>query len=399
MRHRLSLVLLCCLGMLLAACGTPSTPSMPATPVTPVAAPNRPPVIHSLRASSDTVYAGNPVRFQLETSDPDGDWIDVRWSTVHGTVTSADGFQASWEAPPVPGVHFIQVEVVDRQGARVVGSKQVTVQDRLTVPAGTTVLVRTLAPINGETVRVGDRFPIEVVERVRHDGYTVVNPGAYGVAQVVRLPRGEDQTVPSAVSLAITQIQLADGQSIPLDAVELPPTAGEFEENWPRSVLDPGPEAGLTGLRTTSFRLLPGEETMIPAGTVFAGMIRHPVEMFVFGDEVVPSAVQQPVPVTTEPCIGIEGVDFSEIVLTVYTDGIRVERFIPGSTAEKSGLQIGDRIAGVKIRGTEYPLASMRDLRMTLQHLDPGEEIILLVRNVLRKIDVPVRVESCYVVR
>lgn len=291
----------------------------------------------------------------------------------------------------------MRVEVTDSNGAMVVGTKNIFVRDHVTLPAGTSVLVRLLHPIETGSVRVGDRFPIQVVEPVRRDGFALIETGAHGIAQVVRVQPADDQKLGS-VALAITKLQAADGQMLALDAVDATDSTGNAGNGIPRSINEVGPEAGITGLRSTSFWLMPGEAAVIPAGTVFAGATRNDAEVKVFADKVVRSEWAQPDPVSTYSCLGIEGVSYSEVMLTVYPDGVRVDGFTPGSSVEHSQIQIGDRITAVRVAGTEYKVVNMVDLTLAVRNASPGDKVTVLVRNVLRKVDATVEVDLCYAV-
>ena len=80
----------------------------------------------------------------------------------------------------------------------------------------------------------------------------------------------------------------------------------------------------------------------------------------------------------------------------MYSDGIRVEGFETGSAAGRSGLQIGDRIAGIRVGDETYPIAGMADLVRVERLLEPGDEVIVQVRNLLRRADIPLVVGTCY---
>lgn len=349
---------------------------------------NRPPVIESVTATPKDVFVGDRVRLQVVAADPDGDALTYAWSTADGSLEEVSGARATWVAA-APGRYVIRVAVTDVHGATAEGTVTVEVRSEITLPRGTEVSLRLLQDVYADSLRIGDRFPLQVTRSVVVDGYEVIRKEAYGILQVLDVKWPGPGEGSGWVILAPTRLQAADGQLVPLEA---PPSAGGFGGASGAG----NRNGGVTGV---SFPIVAGEAKVVPAGTLLAGVVSADVTFTVSRGTVVPSAAAQVIAVERVACLGIHVADMAEYVLSIYSDGVRVEAFHTGAPAAGSALQVGDRIAGIRVGDQEYYVGNMDDLHRFERMLTPGDEVVVLVRNFLRRADVPVTVDGCYVLR
>lgn len=340
---------------------------------------NQGPVIESLNASATSVYVGHDVRLHVDAFDPEGHAMTVSWFTSEGSFTSIQETEAVWLAT-VPGLHAIQVELTDLFGASVRGTIEIEVKEHLVLAAGTQVTMELLGEVLADSVRIGDRLPLRVIDSIWTDGFEVIEAGAYGIAQVVAMQLPTGSTGSGSIVLAPTRVQLADGQVVNLGA------GGD------------GPSAHTNTPGRQDFTFDAGQTVAVRPGARLIGALRDDARMVVNSNRLAPSEMAQPVPVSTAACLGIHGSNFSEYVISVYSEGVRVEGFMAGSLASRSGIQIGDRITGIRVGSEEYPIGSLSDLQRVERDLEPGDHVTLLVRNLLRKLDAPMTAGTCYVV-
>lgn len=344
----------------------------------------QPPVIVSLTASPAHVFVGDEAVVQVEAYDPKGQELTVAWSTGEGSFTTISGTKAVWTSS-VPGRHLVEVMVTDAYGESVKASVAIQVDDHIVLQSGTPVSLELLHDVRGDVVRIGELVPLRVVDPVYVQGFEVIAAGAYGIGQVlyVELPANG---ATGYVVLAPTRVQLVDGQIAMLNGKDAAHEQSRDDEQ-------PGGNLQLAG---TVLPLVAGESPKVPSGTLLHGIVREDVELEVRDQRIQPRGEMTPPPVTVSACLGIHAVDLSEYVVSVYSDGIRVEGFETGSAAGRSGLQIGDRIAGIRVGDETYPIAGMADLVRVERLLEPGDEVIVQVRNLLRRADIPLVVGTCY---
>lgn len=349
---------------------------------------NQPPIIESLSVSEHELYVGDTATLRVQASDPDGDALSVAWSTTDGSFESVDGERAVWLAT-VPGEHIIRVEVRDANGASNQGQIALTVRGYVTVPRQTEVSLELLTDVYADSLRIGDRFPLRVSEAVYVDGYEVVAQGAYAIAQVLHVQMPDTGSGAGVVLLAPTRIQLADGRLTTLSTPKgTASVTGSGVEPTSNSTVQGG----------VAFMFTMDEPRVVSAGTSLKAVLESEVQLGVASGVVLPSAEAQPAPVDPVACLGIHGADIAEYVLSVYSDGVRVAGFHTNTDAARSGIQVGDRIAGIRIAGEEYYIANLADMQRIERTLTPGDQVVVLVRNLIRKLDVPLTVSSCYTV-
>lgn len=347
---------------------------------------NHPPVIESFTASKARIFVGEEVVLRAEVYDPEDHPLTISWATDEGSFASIRGMQAVWTSS-VPGVHTVEVEVADPYEGRVRASLQVQVDDHIALPAGTKVTMELLRDVHGDLVRIGDVVPLRVVESVSIEGFEVISTGAYGVGQVlyVQLPTNGSE---GRMVLAPSKVQLTDGRIVNLLGVR----------NFSRVDTGQSVEESALSLSGTFFTFPAGEPAVVRPGTLIEGSIAQDVSLHVQEGQVLHSEDAQAAPVLIRACLGIYGANLSEFVISIYSDGVRVEGFETGSPAAHSGIQVGDRIAAIRVEGQEYPITSVADLSRVERMLQPDDEVTVLIRNVIRRADIPLTASACYVV-
>jgi hypothetical protein len=97
---------------------------------------DRPPVIHSLKATPRKLDLGTASSMSCIAIDPDGDTLTYHWAAVSG-VLSGSGPVSSWQAPHTAGNYTIRCTVDDGRGGSAVDSIAVEVRDFSTYVKGT----------------------------------------------------------------------------------------------------------------------------------------------------------------------------------------------------------------------------------------------------------------------
>lgn len=343
------------------------------------------PVIVGVTASPARLFVGEEAFLRVEAYDPKGKPITVSWSTGEGSFTLIEDTQAVWTTS-VPGLHVVDVVVTDIYGDSVRVSFELQVDDKILLKAGTAVRMELLQDVRSDLVRIGDLVPLRVVEPVYVQGFEVIPKGAYGIGQVlyVQLPANG---VTSHIVLAPTRVELVDGQVAPVDGTRAASSGTDVHEEMD----------GRLQLAGTVLRFASGESAKVRAGAIVEGVIREDVAFEVRGGQISPLGDAAPTLVSASACLGIHAVDISEFVVSVYSDGIRVEGFETGSATAASGLQVGDRISGIRIGEETYPITSLADLTRVERLLKPGDEVTVLVRNLLRRADISLSSGTCYI--
>ena len=97
----------------------------------------------------------------------------------------------------------------------IVALSPLTAQNRITLPAGSVILVRTQTILESSTVRVGQTFDTVVDDSVGIDNYTVIPSGSHmrGTISYVQ-PATRSQS--GVIEVDFTQITLPDGTSYPI---------------------------------------------------------------------------------------------------------------------------------------------------------------------------------------
>lgn len=88
-------------------------------------------------------------------------------------------------------------------------------QNRLALPRGSVILVRTTTPLQSSNARVGQTFETNVLDSVRINGYTVIPAGSRirGIVKVVQ-PATRQQS--GVIEVGFDRLTLSDGTSFPI---------------------------------------------------------------------------------------------------------------------------------------------------------------------------------------
>lgn len=97
--------------------------------VTPEPKGNKSPVISSLEAEYINVYPGGASDIRCAVSDPEGDAVQLKWSSTGGTLTG-DGVTVTWESPNDYGDYHIMVIAKDGSGGSAEATLTVSVIPR-----------------------------------------------------------------------------------------------------------------------------------------------------------------------------------------------------------------------------------------------------------------------------
>jgi peptidoglycan hydrolase-like protein with peptidoglycan-binding domain len=88
-------------------------------------------------------------------------------------------------------------------------------QNRLVLPRGSVIIVRTATPLQSNTVRVGETFYTNVVDSLGIDGYTVI-PAGSRIRGVVRTVQPATRQQSGVIEIAFDQLTLSDGTVVPI---------------------------------------------------------------------------------------------------------------------------------------------------------------------------------------
>lgn len=83
-------------------------------------------------------------------------------------------------------------------------------QSRIVLPEGSVIIVRTAAPLESNTARVGQTFETTVADTVRADGYTVI-PAGSRIRGVVTFAQAADRQRSGVMEVSFDRLTLPDG--------------------------------------------------------------------------------------------------------------------------------------------------------------------------------------------
>ena len=83
-------------------------------------------------------------------------------------------------------------------------------QNRLVLPRGAVIIVRTATPIESSSARVGQTFYTNILDSLGIDGYTVI-PAGSRIRGVVRTVTPASRSQSGVIEVAFDQLQLTDG--------------------------------------------------------------------------------------------------------------------------------------------------------------------------------------------
>lgn len=88
-------------------------------------------------------------------------------------------------------------------------------QNRLTLPRGSVIIVRTATPLESSSARVGQTFETNILDSVRVDGYAVI-PAGSRIRGIVRTVQPATRQQSGVMEVAFDRLTLADGTAIPI---------------------------------------------------------------------------------------------------------------------------------------------------------------------------------------
>ncbi len=98
-----------------------------------------------------------------------------------------------------------------------VGASAASAQNRLVLPAGSVIIVRTAGPLESANARVGQTFETVVADSVGVDSYSVIPRGSR-IRGVVTLARAATRQESGVMEVQFNRLTLADGTSFPIQA-------------------------------------------------------------------------------------------------------------------------------------------------------------------------------------
>ncbi len=88
-------------------------------------------------------------------------------------------------------------------------------QNRLALPRGSVIIVRTATPLESSSARVGQTFETNILDSVRVDGYAVI-PAGSRIRGIVRTVQPATRQQSGVMEVAFDRLTLADGTAIPI---------------------------------------------------------------------------------------------------------------------------------------------------------------------------------------
>jgi len=95
------------------------------------------------------------------------------------------------------------------------GAPALEAQNRLTLPRGSVIIVRTATPLESSSARVGQTFDANILDSVRVDGYTVI-PAGSRIRGIIRTVQPATRQQSGVMEVAFDRLTLADGTAIPI---------------------------------------------------------------------------------------------------------------------------------------------------------------------------------------
>lgn len=95
------------------------------------------PIINSLSASPTNTTAGQPLTFDCQATDPNGQALSFTWSSTGGVISANAGKSISWTPPASASTYPVQVVVTNQDGLSTSGSLNVIVRADGNVSVGT----------------------------------------------------------------------------------------------------------------------------------------------------------------------------------------------------------------------------------------------------------------------
>lgn len=153
---------------------------------------------------------------------------------------------------------------------------------RVSVPAGTELVLEMVDTVNSKTSRRGDRFSLRLAEPLRYDGHLLVPAGAAAVGEVVHADRAKAGGQAGELILAARHLEW-NGTVLPLRSFN----AGVGRDRTKPAVAV-AVAAGLAGF------LVRGGQVEVPAGTMIGAKLRNTVVLPAVPEVATPEAPTHP---------------------------------------------------------------------------------------------------------
>ncbi|MCB9317536.1 MAG: hypothetical protein H6569_15455 [Lewinellaceae bacterium] len=156
------------------------------------------------------------------------------------------------------------------------------------LPRGTPVSLELLEPASSNNLQVGNVVELSVYVPVTVGDLTLIKANVYAEGEVVRVRKAGIFGRPGSVTLQAVSVKATDGQSIPLESVELTQTGKDRRAlAWAGSLILPAvgvflaatnPVAAAFTLPALGFGLLiKGKDVQIPAKTKVRAFVKRDV--------------------------------------------------------------------------------------------------------------------------
>ncbi|MBK8966692.1 MAG: hypothetical protein R3D58_16230 [Saprospiraceae bacterium] len=156
------------------------------------------------------------------------------------------------------------------------------------LPRGTPVSLELLEPANSNTLQVGNVVELSVYVPVTVGELTLIKANVYAEGEVVRVRKAGIFGRPGSITLQAVSVKALDGQSIPLESIEVTQTGKDRRAlAWAGSLILPAvgvfiaatnPVAAAFTLPALGFGLLiKGKDVEIPAKTKVRAFVRRDV--------------------------------------------------------------------------------------------------------------------------
>jgi len=129
-------------------------------------------------------------------------------------------------------------------------------QQKVEIPVGTTVVLKTNTTLAPEQLKVGDTVELSVVSDVIIDGKVVIKAGDRARGEITSSKDRNLIGIPAKIGVTIRSVQAVDGTTIPLSGSKLSEGKNKML-----------PSIGLSLICCVLFALMKGGEASLPAGT------------------------------------------------------------------------------------------------------------------------------------
>lgn len=128
--------------------------------------------------------------------------------------------------------------------------------EKVTIPAGTIIGLRTTTPLSPEHLNVGDLVMLAVISDVLVDGVVVIKGGAPARGEIVSSKSRNMIGIAAKIGLSVRSLEAVDGTTIPMYGTKLAEGKSKM-----------GASIGLSLICCVLFALMKGGDASIASGT------------------------------------------------------------------------------------------------------------------------------------